>query len=118
MPIKTKGEYPDNWKEIATKTKDFWGWKCERCHHKHEVKTGYVLTVHHLDGDKSNCVPWNLACLCQRCHLKFQHKNMFQFYMFTHSEWFEWHVEGFYKALVNGELNKTVENQDKPRGIK
>jgi len=99
MPIKTKGQYPDNWKEVATKLKDKWDWCCERCGHGHDKDSGHVLTVHHLDGDKSNCEEWNLACLCQRCHLKFQHKSMFQFYMFTHSDWFKPHVEGFYKSL-------------------
>lgn len=31
-----------------------------------------VLTVHHLDNDKSNCADWNLAALCQVCHLHIQ----------------------------------------------
>lgn len=31
-----------------------------------------ILTVHHLDGDKLNCRWWNLAALCQRCHLSIQ----------------------------------------------
>ncbi|GAH88897.1 unnamed protein product, partial [marine sediment metagenome] len=29
-----------------------------------------MLTVHHLDGNKANCEDWNLAALCQRCHLR------------------------------------------------
>lgn len=31
-----------------------------------------LLTVHHLDGNKWNLLPWNLAALCQRCHHKVQ----------------------------------------------
>ena len=31
---------------------------------------GHVLTVHHLDMNPSNCEWWNLAALCQQCHLK------------------------------------------------
>jgi len=31
-----------------------------------------VLTVHHLDGNKWNLLPWNLAALCQRCHFRVQ----------------------------------------------
>ena len=33
-----------------------------------------VLTVHHLDGDKGNSAWWNLAALCQVCHLQIQGK--------------------------------------------
>src|SRR5262245_6663119 len=31
-----------------------------------------ILTVHHLTGDKADCRWWNLAALCQRCHLSVQ----------------------------------------------
>lgn len=31
-----------------------------------------MLTVHHLDGNKGNCEKWNLAALCQICHLFIQ----------------------------------------------
>jgi len=97
-------EYPENWKEIATRIKEKAGWKCERCGHKHEVETGYVLTVHHLVPEKSLCEDWNLAALCQRCHLKMQHIDMFQglldFYEF--SDWFKPHLEGFLNWLSNG----------------
>ena len=31
-----------------------------------------VLTVHHLDSNKWNLLPWNLAALCQRCHYQVQ----------------------------------------------
>lgn len=65
-------DYPPNWDEIATGIKDLAGWECENCGHPHEVETGYMLTVHHLDGDKANCVYENLVALCQRCHLRIQ----------------------------------------------
>jgi len=42
-------------------------WRCELC----GVKNGSgpnVLTVHHLDGNKWNLLPWNLAALCRICH--------------------------------------------------
>ena len=68
----TKDGYPDNWEEIARKVKNEAGWKCERCGHDHEPKAGYTLTVHHLDGDKTNCKRENLSALCQRCHLRLQ----------------------------------------------
>src|SRR5262245_38935432 len=65
-------EYPDNWPEIAYCIKAGAGWKCERCLHSNDVASGHVLTVHHLDGNKANCEDWNLAALCQRCHLTIQ----------------------------------------------
>lgn len=90
------GEYPDNWPEIAKRIKDTALWRCERCDHPHDINSGHVLTVHHLVPDKSLCEDWNLAALCQRCHLHIQGKvNMFQEYMLPHSKWFIPHLEGF-----------------------
>ena len=66
------GQYPDNWDEIAKEVKDRAGWQCEHCNAKNDVRSGRVLTVHHLDGNKSNCADDNLAALCQRCHLHWQ----------------------------------------------
>ena len=75
--------------------------KCERCSHIHDPKSGYTLTVHHLDNNKSNCEKWNLAVLCQRCHLHIQGKViMCQDYMFEHSDWMKPHVDGFIKSLA------------------
>lgn len=67
-------DYPENWKEIAKAEKDRVNWRCEVCAHPHDVENGYMLTVHHLDGDKSNCSPENLLPCCQRCHLRVQAK--------------------------------------------
>jgi hypothetical protein len=81
-------DYPPNWPEIALKVKAAADWRCVRCRHPHE-RPGFavacddrcrhekdckqrVLTVHHLDGDKANCDWWNLAALCQVCHLHVQ----------------------------------------------
>ncbi|MCK4248375.1 MAG: hypothetical protein KAX15_01190 [Candidatus Omnitrophica bacterium] len=91
-------EYPKNWPEISECIKRKNNNRCERCDHQHEVKTGYVLTVHHLDGDKSNCEDWNLAALCQRCHLHIQAKVkmdqlLFDFYEIA--SWFKPHLKGF-----------------------
>lgn len=66
----------------------------ERCRHPQDGKQR-VLTVHHLDGDKSNCAPWNLAALCQACHLSVQGRVvMRQLWMLGHSPWMEPHVRG------------------------
>jgi hypothetical protein len=95
-----KGEYPPDWPQIAERIKAKHNYCCERCHHPNDSKSGHTLTVHHLDGNKSNCADWNLAALCQRCHLHIQGiVNMFQFYMFTHSDWFTPHLAGFYQSL-------------------
>ena len=87
--------YPSNWGKIADVVKVQAGWKCVRCEHPHDVESGYMLTVHHLDGDKTNCEWWNLPPLCQRCHLKIQAKvDMNQLYMFEHADWFAPYLEG------------------------
>ncbi|MEW5870724.1 MAG: HNH endonuclease [Chloroflexota bacterium] len=64
--------YPLNWLEISHAMKDWAGWKCENCHHRHDPENGYTLTVHHLDGDPTNNDPRNLLVACQRCHLSVQ----------------------------------------------
>ena len=97
MPRKSTGEYPQDWKEIALKTKEDAGWKCVRCGHPHSVEDGYVLTVHHLDLNPANCEWWNLVALCQRCHLTIQSKVVMERqWMFEHSSWFKPYVAGYY----------------------
>lgn len=101
-----RGQYPENWKAIAQQVKDEEGWRCERCKaaHNPDNRTGHVLTVHHLDGDKSNCARWNLAALCQKCHLKLEHSvNMDQFILgFRVSPWFKKHYDGWLEAQKHG----------------
>lgn len=96
-------DYPSNWSDIAMKIKNKHKWVCERCGHRHEPLKGYVLTVHHLDGDKSNCADWNLFCSCQRCHLHIQSKvNMRQMFweeLMPVSKWFRPHLKGYIKSL-------------------
>jgi hypothetical protein len=63
-----------------------------------------ILTVHHLDGVKHNCRWWNLAALCQRCHLQIQGKvQMERVYPWPHSEWFRPYVAGYYAWVYLGE---------------
>ena len=61
------------------------------------------VTVHHLDGNKSNCADWNLAALCQRCHLKIQGRvkmdQLFFLEVLTISPWFKPHYEGYLESL-------------------
>lgn len=92
------GTYPENWPEIAQKLKFKHNQRRKRCNHINERETGYVLTVHHLDGNKTNCAEWNLAILCQRCHLHIQAKVKFEQLTlpgFKHSDWFKPHLEGY-----------------------
>ncbi len=63
-----------------------------------------ILTVHHLDGDKANCRWWNLAALCQRCHLTIQGRVvMARIWPWEHSEWFRPYVAGYYASVYLGE---------------
>ncbi len=56
-----------------------------------------MLGVHHLDMNPSNCAWWNIPALCQRCHLKIQHKVVMErYWMFDHSEWFQPYVAAYY----------------------
>jgi len=97
---RSKSDYPSDWPEIARSTKEQAGWKCVRCGHPNDRESGHVLTVHHLDLDPQNCQWWNLAALCQKCHLTIQAKvNMEQPWIFEHSEWFKPYAAGYYANL-------------------
>ena len=97
MKRKSTGEYPQDWPEIARATKDAAEWRCVRCGHRHDPETGYTLTVHHLDINPTNCAWWNLAALCQRCHLSIQGRVIMErVWMLPHSEWFRPYVAGYY----------------------
>jgi hypothetical protein len=98
------GEYPPDWDIIATWAKSIAGWRCERCGAdwdsgvgQSKKGAGFTLTVHHLDGNKWNCELWNLAVLCQRCHLRIQAR--VEFYRDSldgvHSYWMAKHVKGY-----------------------
>lgn len=62
-----------------------------------------VATVHHADGNKSNCQWWNLLPLCQRCHLEFQGRVIPDTpYFLEHSDWYKPYVCGFYAWKYEG----------------
>jgi hypothetical protein len=95
-----KTPYPPDWPSIATNVKSETHWKCIRCGHAHDPGAGYMLTVHHLDGDPSNCEWWNIPPLCQRCHLSIQGRvDMKRIWIFEHSDWFKIYVAGYYAHL-------------------
>lgn len=99
----TADGYPDDWPEIAARIKKRFHNRCERCDHWHDPATGYTLTVHHLVPDKMLVEDWNLAALCQRCHLSVQGRvDMFQDILpgVPVSAWFVPHLQGFYAWRV------------------
>lgn len=100
--IKFTGQYPPDWPTISRRIKQATGWRCERCQVHHTP--GHVLTVHHLDNDKNNCQDWNLAALCQQCHLAIQGRvHLEQDYIFEHTPWMKPHVKGMKAAIARGE---------------
>lgn len=63
-----------------------------------------ILTVHHLNGVKHDCRWWNLASLCQRCHLTIQSKVILDRpYTREHTQWFKPYAAGFYASEYMGE---------------
>ena len=92
--MKGINDYPADWAQVAQRAKDRAGWRCERCGADHDRRTGRVLTVHHLNGDKADSAPWNLAAVCQRCHLSIQNRVVVaQGYMFEISPWVQRHLD-------------------------
>lgn len=97
MIRRSTGDYPPDWRAIATALKEQHGWRCIRCGHSHDPPAGYTLTVHHADLNPSNNRWWNLLCLCQRCHLQIQAKVVMErVWMFDHTPWFKPYVAGYY----------------------
>ena len=87
--------YPHNWDVLAAQVKERAGGRCERCGHPHDPDRGYMLTVHHLDGNPTNNSGWNLAALCQRCHLRVMARiNILQLWLFEPEGWLIPHLEG------------------------
>src|SRR5262249_19657034 len=90
--MKGTAAYPAGWPDFARALKDACGWACIRCGHPHDPKAGYCLTVHHLTMDKAEPFAhwWAFLPLCQRCHLKIQHKVVLDRpWVFGHSAWFK-----------------------------
>ena len=73
MPCNYKDYHP-NWREISISIRRREGNRCKLCNAengKPHWKTGskVVLTVAHLNHNKNDNRGYNLAALCQRCHL-------------------------------------------------
>lgn len=62
-----------------------------------------ILTVHHLNERKHDLRWWNLASLCQRCHLHIQKKvTMEAVFPLEHTEWFKPYAAGWYAYAYEG----------------
>jgi 5-methylcytosine-specific restriction endonuclease McrA len=127
--LEHRGEYPPDWQAIKDRVRAEAGGRCIRCGHPQgdriispnarNVASEYrvlsvmctahcthprdgkprILTVHHLDGNKSNCKWWNLLALCQVCHLTIQGRVIPErAWLFHHSPWFVPFVCGFYAS--------------------
>jgi hypothetical protein len=133
-----KDGYPPEWHQtIKHAVREAAGYQCVRCGHPYRngqhgsgewspcgehcthgeptrVADGVrearwrILTVHHLDGDKANCRWWNLAALCQRCHLQIQGKvQMARVWPWEHTPWFRPYVAGYYAwAYLGRDLDR------------
>ena len=53
-------DYPPRWSRMSRSVRGRAIWRCELCGVKNGIGLD-VLTVHHLDGNKWNLLPWNLA---------------------------------------------------------
>lgn len=89
---------------------------------EHPVEARWrILTVHHLNGVKTDLRWWNLASLCQRCHLHIQKKvQMERVFPFEHSGWFKPHAAGWYAFAYLGEeltREETLERMDELLGL-
>ena len=105
LRLHIRGQYPPDWDEIGDRVRAEAGGKCIRCGHTHDPANGFALTVHHFDGDKSNCEWWNLMSLCQRCHLRVQGRvNPEISYFLEHSAWAKPYIAGFYAKKYEGRL--------------
>lgn len=114
------GEYVPNRKEVHNAVRAAAGNRCIRCGHpegdKFETRVRCddecvhpndgkmrVLTVHHLNGDKSDNRWWNTLALCQSCHLTIQGRVIPERpWLFSHTKWFVPYVCGFYASYYGG----------------
>jgi hypothetical protein len=108
-----EGKYPPYWPIMSKQVKALAEWCCERCgvRNNEDAPDGTMLTVHHLDGNKWNCEWWNLAALCQQCHLRIQARVDFlrPYYRWNwetmepeavHSAWMARHIKGYNAWLL------------------
>ena len=85
---------------------------------KHRTEAQWrILTVHHLRRGadaKRDLRWWNLAALCQRCHLQIQGKvQMERIWPWPHSSWFQIYAAGWYAWVYEGRYVTREEAQER-----
>jgi hypothetical protein len=93
------------WREHAELSAGFHAGDLVSLHAPLHVEAAWrILTVHHLNERKPDCRWWNLAALCQRCHLYVQRKVLMErVYPWEHSDWFKPYAAGWYAYAYLGE---------------
>lgn len=134
--LEIRGEYPPGWDSIGDRVRDEAGNRCircghpqgdtptlrvpcdDRCAHPRDGKLR-ILTVHHFDGDKSNCKWWNLMALCQGCHLTIQGRVIPERpWLFEFSPWIIPYVCGFFASFYGGvEISREEANAEPDRWL-
>jgi len=104
---RSRPEYPPRWSRTSRWIRGRACWRCELCGTKNRHPPN-LLTVHHLDGDKWNLLPWNLAALCQRCHREVQWTIDFYQANLTgvYPRWLRAHVKAY---------NRWAQNKGRPQ---
>ena len=114
-----RNDYAADWPQIARRVKEAAGWRCIRCGHPYRPGDdprhcddrcthapdgkARVLTVDHVNGDKADNRWFNLAALCQVCHLQTQAKIILDRpWVWEHSVWFQPYVAGWYAVRFLG----------------
>lgn len=116
MKPKSFGTYPYNWKEIAIREKEYHDYHCICCG-KHHKDKGHITTVHHLDMNCSLCEWFNLAVLCQKCHLKIQNKIIWinlsykECPDYLKSHWIGYWIFMFTKVVIEKEIAKIISSK-------
>ena len=93
---RSRSEYPPRWGRMSRWVREHAGWRCELCGAKNGPPPN-LLTVHHLDSNKWNLLPWNLAALCQNCHRQVQWTLDFcqSTLTYIYPEWLRQHVRAY-----------------------
>lgn len=80
-----------------------------------------ILTVHHVNGVKTDCRWWNLLSLCQRCHLRIQGRVILErAFIFEHSNWFKPYAAAWYSLkYLSDEIarEEAISRQDELLGF-
>lgn len=61
------------------------GFRCQNpeCNLRFKSKKYIRLTIHHIDYDKDNIVPWNLITLCNGCKVESRYNRLYSFSVYS-----------------------------------